>query len=224
MLKKLREKIYNRNIEKELKEIESFQIFTNELYSIYPTFVGLNKKEQIVSFVPKTVYALKRAIQKLNVNYVQETSLKEFSKQLNRAFIYAGKFDKNRIGECMTLFKSKKEILKKSKKFGFQDGRLNKVEEFLKFYGFNWDGRYSSVHCPNPKMAESFDDLNPEYECAFLYETNGKGGFFLISEGMFSKFKHTHGDNFEEIANYEKEWKEFIAEKKIESKDKDLIK
>ena len=30
----------------ELKEIGSFQIFTNELYSIYPKFVGLNKKEE----------------------------------------------------------------------------------------------------------------------------------------------------------------------------------
>jgi len=224
MFKKLRERIYNRKIEKDLVEIESFQIFTNELYSIYPKFVGLNKKEEIVFFKPKTVYALKRAIQKLSVNYVKETSLEAFSKQLNRAFIYAGSFDKNQIEECMTLFKSKKEILKKSAKFGFNDGRLNKVEEFLKFYGFNWDGRYSSVHCTNPKMAESFDDLNPEYECAFLYETNGKGGFFLISKVMFSRFKHTHGDNFEEIANYEKEWKEFIAEKKIEFKNEDLTK
>ena len=218
MFKKLREKIYNRNIEKELKEIESFQIFTNELYSIYPTFVGLNKKEQIVSFVPKTVYALKRAIQKLSTEYITNTTTTHFEKLLERAFQNAG-FDKSRIRECMTLFNNKKTLLEKSKKFGFDDGRLNKVEEFLKFYGFNWDGRYSSVHCPNPKMAESFDDLNPEYECAFLYETNGKGGFFLISKVMFSRFKHTHGDNFEEIANYEKEWKEFIAEKKIESRN-----
>lgn len=224
MFKKLREKIYNRKIEDELKEIESFQIFTNELYSIYPKFVGLNKKEQIAIFEPRTIYALKRAIQKLNVRYVQETSLEDFSKQVNRAFRYAGSFDKNRILECVALFESKKKILKKSAENKFEDGRLNKVEEFLKFYGFNWDGRYSSVHCPNPKMAECLEDLYPEEECAFLYETTGKGGFFLIDKVTFSKFKHTHGDHFEEIANYGKEWKEFIAEKKIELKKEDLTK
>jgi len=224
MFKKLRERIYNRKAEQELKEIEYFDTVCNELFSIYLTFVKFPKNSEEKLFQPQTVYAIKRAIQKLSTDYIATTSTTHFEKVLDRAFQNAG-FDKNKIGECMALFNSKKNILfnskknilKKTAKYGLHDGRLNKVEEFLKLYGFDWDGRYSSVHCTNPKMAESLDDLNPEYECAYLYEKNGKGGFFLISESMFSRFKHTHGDKFEEIANYENEWKEFLKLNEMEN-------
>lgn len=116
MFKKLREKIYNRRIEQELKEINSFQVFTNELYSIYPKFVGLTKDKKLVDFEPKTVYALKRAIQKLSDNYLKETSLEDFIKQINKTFIYAKSFDKGRAGECVDLFKSLKSNFNKESK------------------------------------------------------------------------------------------------------------
>lgn len=211
MLKQLRERIYNRKVESELKKFDSFYNFYNEIYSIYPIFTGYTKDGGIKVFEPKSVYALKRAIQKLDYkDFVRYIPVSTFKDKLNKVFMYAG-FDTKRKAECIELYKNIQKSLNKT--YANKDNKLELVKEFLSMHGFNWDGRISSVHCPNPKPAEKFEDLYPEEECAFLYETKGKGGFFLINDRTFSKFK-CKNDKFTEIADYEKQWSEFCKQER----------
>ena len=218
MFKKLREKIYNKKIETELKNIKCFDNLYNEIYSIYPTFVeyGEDGKQQTIE--PKTIYALKRAIQKLSFHYVRLTSVEDFENDLNKIFAYAN-FDRERKKECLDLFKSRKQINSKTKRF-FEREELNLVKKFLNFYGFNWNGEYSSVHNPNPKKAEKITDLMPEEECAFLYEDAGKGGFFMINKLTFCKFVYKGNEKFEIESNLDEEWKQF----QLDNKTNDLSK
>jgi len=116
MFKKLREKIYNRKIEKELAEIEYFDTVCNGIYSIHLSFIKYHSKnDDVETFKPQTVYAIKRAIQKLSANYIITTSATHFEKILDRAFKNAG-FDESRIKECLNLFISMQNRLNENKK------------------------------------------------------------------------------------------------------------
>ena len=211
-IKKLREKIYNRKIEKELKDFKNFDNMYYEIYSDYPKFVEYNSKGEQKIFEPKTIYALKRAIQKLSFNYVSAVSIEEFDSDLTKMFAFTA-LDHTRQKECSDLYKSKKMLNLKSEKL-FENEELNLVKKFLSFYGFNWNGKFSSINSPDPKMATKLEDLMPEEECTFLYEDKGEGGFFMISKTTFCKFKYKGHDQFEIEANYENEWLKFQSTNK----------
>lgn len=118
MFKKLRERIYNRKIEEKLKGIEYFDTVCNGIYSIHLTFIKYHSKnDDVETFKPQTVYAIKRAIQKLSKDYCENTTVIHFEKIIDRAFQYAG-FDKERKAECIDLFKTIQKGFENNKKEG----------------------------------------------------------------------------------------------------------
>ncbi len=116
MLKKLREKLYDRRMKKHLESIK-FDTFMYYSDSMLPAFVTKQGKGEVYYsvFFPKTEGTFKMAFGKLKNNYFKKVPY-VVAKDNIKTYCQYYNFSEKLFTECMEMYQNKKSLLYAAKK------------------------------------------------------------------------------------------------------------